>query len=151
MRPANALLRLESFLPYRLNVLAATVSEGLARVYSERFGISIPEWRVIATLGQFGQATAKAIGLHSRMHKTKVSRAVAGLEARALVRRLPNPGDKREAFVSLTAVGDDIYREILPLAADYEARLLGVLTKDQRADLDTLLTALAAEAALLTL
>jgi DNA-binding MarR family transcriptional regulator len=144
------MLRLEAFLPYRLNVLAAAVSEGLARVYSERFGISIPEWRVIATLGQFGQVTAqntaRTIGLHSRMHKTKVSRAVAGLEGRALVQRLANPGDKREAFIALTASGYSMYKDILPLAAAYETRLLGVLTDDQRAELDRLLTALSAEA-----
>jgi DNA-binding MarR family transcriptional regulator len=146
-----ALLRLETFLPYRLNVLAAAVSEGLARVYSERFGITIPEWRVIATLGQSGQATAKAIGLHSRMHKTKVSRAVAGLEERSLVERLANTHDKREAFISLTPAGRKTYHAILPLAAAYETRLLGVLTDDQRAELDRLLTALSAEAEALTL
>ena len=140
------MLRLEAFLPYRLNVLAAAVSEGLARVYSERFGITIPEWRVIATLGQFGQATAKAIGLHSRMHKTKVSRAVAGLEGRALVQRLANPDDKREAFIVLTDAGRIMYRDILPLAAAYETRLLGVLTQPQQVELDRLLVALTAEA-----
>ncbi|MFM9973150.1 MAG: MarR family winged helix-turn-helix transcriptional regulator [Beijerinckiaceae bacterium] len=147
----TSLLRLEAFLPYRLNVIAATVSEGLARVYSDRFGITIPEWRVIATLGQFGQVTAKAIGLHSRMHKTKVSRAVAALDARELVQRLANPDDKREAFVSLTMAGEGIYRDILPLAEDYEARLLGVLNMQERADLDRLLNALAKEAETLLL
>jgi len=138
---ASALL-LEAFLPYRLNVAAAQVSEGLAKVYSQRFGLDIPGWRVIATLGQFGFATAKAIGAHSRMHKTKVSRAVLELETRGLVRRSANPTDKREAFVALTPEGEAQYREIAPLALAYEDELMRRLTGEQRAALDGILKTL---------
>ncbi len=79
-RADEAPLKLEEFLPYRLNVLAAVTSQALASVYEERYGIGIPEWRVLVTLGQFGTMTGKAIGEHTHMHKTKVSRAVASLE-----------------------------------------------------------------------
>jgi DNA-binding MarR family transcriptional regulator len=139
-------LLLDDFLPYRLNVVAAEVSEGLARVYSERFGLDIPGWRVIATLGQFGAVTAKAIGDHSHMHKTKVSRALLQLERRGLVRRSPNPGDKREAYVALTPAGDAIYRDIVPLALSYQAELLQALDDGQRQALGGILSALVAEA-----
>ena len=137
-------LLLETFLPYRLNVAASQVSEGLARVYSERFDLDIPGWRVIATLGQFGEATAKAIGAHSRMHKTKVSRAVLDLATRGLLRRFANPADKREAFLSLTEAGEAIHREIAPLALAYQEELLRSLTAEQRAALDGILTILCA-------
>jgi DNA-binding MarR family transcriptional regulator len=139
-------LLLEDFLPYRLNVLAAEVSEGLARVYSRRFGLDIPGWRVIATLGQFGTVTAKAVGDHSHMHKTKVSRAVMELEKRGYVTRTPNPQDKREAFLALTATGVAIYREIVPLALGYQKALLQTLTAAQRAALDDIVVSLTAEA-----
>lgn len=137
-------LLLERFLPYRLNVAAAQTSEELARVYSERFGLDVPGWRVVATLGQVERATAKAIGAHSRMHKTKVSRAVTQLQARGLVRRSPNPDDKREAFVALTAEGQSVYREIVPLALAYEAALLKRLAPAERRALDGILAALGA-------
>ena len=74
------------FLPYRLNVAASLVSQALSSIYAERYGIGVPEWRVLVTLGEFGIMTGKAIGEHSHMHKTKVSRAVALLEKRKLVR-----------------------------------------------------------------
>jgi DNA-binding MarR family transcriptional regulator len=119
-----SLLQLEDFLPYRLNVAASNVSQGLARIYSSRFGLDIPGWRVIATLGQMGQCTAKAIGAHSRMHKTKVSRAVGELEQRKLVQRMTNPSDKREMFLALTAAGRLTYAAIVPLAKAYQDGLL---------------------------
>jgi len=84
--PASApepALKLEAFLPYRLNVLASLVSQALSRVYAVRYGIGVPEWRVLVTLGEHKTMTAKAIGAHSHMHKTKVSRAVALLERQA--------------------------------------------------------------------
>jgi DNA-binding MarR family transcriptional regulator len=140
-------LRLEAFLPYRLNVLAAAVSEGLARVYSERFGLDIPGWRVLATLGQSGPVTSKQIGAHSRMHKTKVSRAVAGLEARGLLRRSPGSRDKREAVVALTETGAAMYREIVPLALAYERAVLAGMPAAEAAALDALLDLLAESAA----
>ena len=73
----NAPLKLEEFLPYRLNVVASLVSQALSQIYADRYGIGVPEWRVLVTLGQYGMMTGKAIGEHSHMHKTKVSRAVA--------------------------------------------------------------------------
>src|SRR5262249_46397796 len=78
--PDEAPLKLEEFLPYRLNVLANLVSQALSRIYVERYGLGVPEWRVLVTLGEFGVMTGKAVGAHSHMHKTKVSRAVAELE-----------------------------------------------------------------------
>src|SRR5687768_12223279 len=101
-RGDNAPLKLEAFLPYRLNVVASLVSQALSRIYAERYQIGVPEWRVLVTLGQFGEMTGKAVGAHSHMHKTKVSRAVALLEARELVARRANHADMREAFLSLT-------------------------------------------------
>jgi DNA-binding MarR family transcriptional regulator len=142
-------LLLEDFLPYRLNVLAAEVSEGLARVYSERFGLDIPGWRVIATLGQFGQGTAKVIGDHSHMHKTKVSRAVTELERRGFVVRSSNPQDKREVFLALTPQGEAVYCEIVPLAQNYQKALVQALAASHRTALDDILAALTAEALLL--
>ena len=91
-------LKLDEFLPYRLNVCASVVSHALSRIYAERYKIGVPEWRVLVTLGQFGAMTAKAIGTHSHMHKTKVSHAVSLLERRKLVTRRVNRADMREAF-----------------------------------------------------
>ena len=129
-------LKLEEFLPYRLNVCASLVSLALSRIYAERYKIGVPEWRVLVTLGQFGMMTAKAIGGHSHMHKTKVSRAVALLERRKLVTRRANRADLREAFLSLTPAGRDIYSELAPIALDFAGQLLAVVDPADRTALD---------------
>ena len=85
------LLRLEDFLPHRLNVLSSLVSQALTRVYG-RYGIGIPEWRVLVSLGQFGVMTGKEIGSRTHMHKTKVSRAVAQLEGAQIRHPKGQPG-----------------------------------------------------------
>jgi DNA-binding MarR family transcriptional regulator len=72
--------------------------------------------------------TGKAIGAHTHMHKTKVSRAVAFLEQRKLVVRRANREDMREAFLSLTTAGRAIYRELAPHALDFAQRLTEILT-----------------------
>jgi DNA-binding MarR family transcriptional regulator len=140
--PAEGVLILEEFLPYRLNVLSTIVSQGFARLYSERFGISIPEWRVIAMLGQHRTLTSKAIGERTHMHKTMVSRAVTDLERNGLLSRLANRADKREAFLSLTETGQRVYDEIVPLAHDYATRLTAELSSADRAAFDRIMALL---------
>jgi DNA-binding MarR family transcriptional regulator len=120
-------LKLEEFLPYRLNVLASLTSQALSRIYADRYGIGVPEWRVLVTLGQYGMMTGKQIGAHSHMHKTKVSRAVAVLERRKLLARRTNREDLREAFLSLTPAGTTIYQELAPIALDFARKLSEVI------------------------
>jgi DNA-binding MarR family transcriptional regulator len=132
----DAPLRLEEFLPYRLNVVATLVSQALSRIYVERYAIGVPEWRVLVTLGQYGVMTAKAIGAHSHMHKTKVSRAVAVLERRKLVARKSNNADLRESLLSLTAAGRAMYEDLAPIALEFSRKLTGVLSAAEHQALD---------------
>ena len=145
----DAPLKLEQFLPYQLNVVSSLVSQALSRVYAQRYGIGVPEWRLLVTLGQYPMMTAKAVGAHTHMHKTKVSRAVAILEKRRLLVRRANREDKREAFLSLTAPGRTIYEELAPHALDFAARLTEILTPADRQAFDRALAQLTARSALL--
>jgi DNA-binding MarR family transcriptional regulator len=129
------LIQLEGFLPHRLNVLSSLVSQALTQVYS-KYGIGIPEWRVLVSLGQFGVMTGKAIGARTHMHKTKVSRAVAQLEARKFVTRKANRADLREAFLSLTPAGRAVFEELAPRARDFTEKLSEVVSAADRAAFD---------------
>ncbi|MBO1904276.1 MarR family transcriptional regulator [Microvirga sp. 3-52] len=120
-------LQLEQFLPYRLNRIAAAVSQDFRSVYGPHHDLTIPEWRVLATLGQFEAMSAKDIGRHSTMHKTKVSRAVRALEERRWLKRRESEEDRREEILTLTALGEKVYRDIVPKAVAFERRILDEL------------------------
>src|SRR5262245_45931258 len=126
---------LDNFLPHQLNVLSSLVSQALTQVYAP-YGIGIPEWRVLVSLGEFQVMTGKAIGARTHMHKTKVSRAVAQLERRKLLVRRANRDDLREAFLSLTPAGRAIYEELAPRALEFMDRLAEVVPQGDRAAFD---------------
>jgi DNA-binding MarR family transcriptional regulator len=124
-------LELAAFIPYRLNRLAVGVSNHLADIYRQRFGLDIPEWRVMATVGSQHGCTAQHIAESTRMHKTRVSRAIAHLEARELIERASSAADRRAREVRLTRSGRRLYAELVPLVLEREGELLSCLTKEQ--------------------
>lgn len=138
----NNPIELEGFLPYRLSILATEISQNFAHIYGDKFNLSIPEWRVLATLGQFGTVTARDICKHSRMHKTTVSRAVATMEKRGLLALRTNLNDMREVFLSMSEEGKRIYFEIVPMALQFEDRLCHSLTAEERALFEKVVTRL---------
>ena len=142
-------LKLENFLPYRLNRLAELVSQALSRIYAEQYNISVPEWRVVATLGQFTSMTARDVGRHSKMNKTKVSRATAALEAKNIVLRQPNPDDMRVAFLALSPAGEKMYAAIVPDALAFNDELLSALSATETEKLDILVDKLTERAGVL--
>jgi DNA-binding MarR family transcriptional regulator len=132
VRAASELgLELAAFVPYRLNRLAVGVSNHLSDIYRERFGLDIPEWRVMATVGSQHGCTAQHIAASTRMHKTRVSRAVAHLEKRELIERVPSTADRREREVRLTKAGRRMYAELVPLVLERERELLTCMTREQ--------------------
>ena len=145
-RPAgrpHAELELEHFLPYRLSVLSNRISGAIAREYSQRFGLAVTEWRVMAILGRYPGLSANQVAQRTAMDKVAVSRAVARLLERELVERDTHGDDRRRSVLALSRNGQRIYDDIAPLALDLERRLLSRLDRDERAALDALLDKLA--------
>ncbi|SFO53763.1 DNA-binding transcriptional regulator, MarR family [Mesorhizobium sp. NFR06] len=127
------ILELENFLPYRLYRLADTVSREFSKIYKDRHGLTRPEWRTLSGLGQRSTMTATELGEQSAMHKTKVSRAVAELERRRWLTRMPDESDRRVEHLTLTKAGLAAYREMVPLARAFEQDLLARLSVEERA------------------
>jgi DNA-binding MarR family transcriptional regulator len=134
---------LERFLPFRLNRLAAEVSERLAKLYGERFDIDIPQWRVLATLSS-GDHTAQAIVASTRTHKSTISRAVQALEDRRWIGRVQSGTDRRAYVLRLTPDGRKVFRTLQPLVLDYERRLLAQIGVGEAARLEKGIAALEA-------
>ena len=133
--------RLEEFLPYRLSVASNRVSRLFARHYSEAFGLTIPEWRVLAVIGRFGTLSPSAVCEWTAMDKVKVSRAAASLVSRGLLRQNQDPSDGRGRLLRLTRKGTTVHGGVVPLARELEATLAAGLTKSEWAALNKALVA----------
>lgn len=140
-------LLLDGFVPYRLNRAAELISREFSKLYRDRYAMTRPEWRCLATLGQFGRVTATQVSQHSAMHKTKVSRAVSALEARRWLTRSVDEADRRVECLELSPAGFSAYKELASVANTYQQRLLGDLG-DCGSDLLKVLDALEARAKL---
>lgn len=133
------LLELERFLPYRLSVLASDVSRALSQTYTREFGLSIPEWRVVANLGRFGPLNAGDLAERSSLDKPKVTRALQKLEARGFVQRAVEAKDRRQVRLSLTRRGRLVLGQIASLALEWERELIAPLGASDRAALERIL------------
>lgn len=135
---------LQDFLPYLLNQAAEASSLNFQRVYKDRYGMLRTEWRVLFHLGIYGRMTAREIGERSKMHKTKISRAVQKLAERRFITRAPDDGDRRLEWLDLTAQGQAAYRDLHGIAMRYDADLAAQLSPDDARVLRTALRKLAA-------
>ena len=128
--PRRALI-LDNFLPYRLSFTTNLVSERIATAYQTLFGVSIPEWRVIAHTAEHDGITQLEIGQRSRMDKVTVSRASIALTKRGVLERKPNPSDKRSHRLVLTAAGRELYSKIVPKALELERDIFATFPEDE--------------------
>ncbi|MFN4113914.1 MAG: MarR family winged helix-turn-helix transcriptional regulator [Sphingomonadaceae bacterium] len=142
----EAALRLADFLPYQLSIASNAVSNRIAEVYRARFGLKIPEWRVMAVLGDRGALTQRELTEATVMDKVAVNRACKALEARGLLVREPNAQDGRSHHLALTSGGQAMHGRIMPLALEMERELFGGLDPADRATFSRLLALVRDEA-----
>ncbi|MCA0394899.1 MAG: MarR family winged helix-turn-helix transcriptional regulator [Proteobacteria bacterium] len=143
--PDHATLDLERFLPYRLSVLSNRVSMAISSEYHRRFGLAITEWRVMAVLGRYPGLSAREVTERTAMDKVAVSRAVARLLERELLRRETHGDDRRRSVLTLTEAGHSVYDEVAPMVLACERQLLSPLDDDERVLLGRLIDKLSAE------
>ncbi|EKD61457.1 MAG: Transcriptional regulator, TrmB [uncultured bacterium] len=115
---------LSAFLPYQLAVASSRISKGFADRYRAEFGLTIPEWRVLAHLAQSDQVSVREIHARVDMDKSKVSRAAARLEAQGLIEKRENAEDRRLLDMRLTEKGRDLIARIVPIADAYQAQVI---------------------------
>lgn len=124
-------LVLDAFIPFRLSVTSNLVSDTIARTYEALFGLTIPEWRLIAVIAEGEGTTQAAIGARTRMDKVTVSRAAIALVERGLLARTANTSDRRSHLLTLTDAGRALHAAIAPKALELEQRIFSRFTADE--------------------
>lgn len=140
-------LTLAEFLPYQLSITSNAVSDLIARAYRGRFALKVPEWRLMAVLGERTSATQRQLCEATAMDKVTVNRASKALEDRGLIGRAPNAADGRSHHLALTDTGRELYDQIVPLALSVEAELEKILGSGEAKALETMLAQLRARVA----
>ncbi|MBQ77557.1 MAG: MarR family transcriptional regulator [Cellvibrionales bacterium] len=133
---------LAGFSPYRLTVAAQKLSDVFARQYRDQFGISNPEWRVLVHLSQSDGTSVRDIEARVAMEKSKVSRAAKRLEQAGYISKQINKTDRRLLHLHLTAEGQSLMTELLPLANRFQQEMetrLGKAFAGLEAGLDKIL------------
>ena len=138
--------KLDDFIPYQLSTASNAVSDLIAREYKSRFGLKIPEWRVMAVLGTRGASTQRHLVEATLMDKVTVNRAVKTLVDRAILDRSPNSADGRSHHIELSATGRELYEQIMPAAQAMEKKIMAVLDKQQLSALSDMLARVKASA-----
>ena len=122
---------LAEFLPYQMSITSNAVSGRIALEYRQRFGLSVPEWRIMAVLGDSGPRTQRELTQLTLMDKVAVNRACKVLEERGLAVREPNAADGRSHLLQLTPSGTAMRNQIMPLALEMERRLFSNFTPEE--------------------
>jgi DNA-binding MarR family transcriptional regulator len=136
---APVALQLDAYLPYRLSVASNEVSRLIARAYEDRFGLTIPQWRLICILAEDGPSTPQSIVARTASDKVVISRAAQALTTRRLIRRRPNAADGRSHHLELTETGRHLHEEVAPLALRYEQDVIAGLSPEDIEGLKRLL------------
>ncbi len=130
---------LDDFIPYQLSTASNAVSDLISNEYKSRFGLKIPEWRVMAVLGSRGASTQRQLVEATLMDKVTVNRAVKTLVDRELLGRSPNNADGRSHHLLLSQTGRDLYDQIMPAAEVMEKKIMTVLTAEDQRQLSAML------------
>lgn len=130
---ASAKAGLEQFLTYRLHVLTKLAERGIGERYQEKLGVTLPEARVIASVGSFGPFSIMDLARHANLDKSQASRAAEALIKQGLVQREASEADGRVVLISLTAEGRELYRKVMPIARKWNSDLFDCLDENEKA------------------
>jgi DNA-binding MarR family transcriptional regulator len=111
---------------YRVYALASSLSKGAMRFYQAKFGVALPEMRLLSTLGSRRRLSSLELVKLTAMDKGLVSRVLAGLARRGLVQDVP-AGSSRRVW-KLTAAGSALVARLQPVWREREGRLQADLT-----------------------
>lgn len=103
----------DEFIPAKIMTLATLLRRATALRFTRLFGVSLVEWRVIMRLAANPGISTTQLSDRIGLNKGQVSRAVASLADRGLIRSEPHPSDTRKAVLSLTSEGDGLHQDMM--------------------------------------
>jgi DNA-binding MarR family transcriptional regulator len=110
---ADAYQLSESYIPFLINRAAIAQLAFSAQTF-EKFGITVPKWRVISRLGTYGNMRVGDIAKLTSIEGPTLSRFLSELERDGLIKRKPLAADSRVNRITLTRAGKDLFDRLMP-------------------------------------
>lgn len=129
---------LERFLPYLVHRVGSRLAEGFEDGFADA-GVSLPEWRALSILHEFGPQTMGEIARRTSINASTMTRLVGQMEKRSLVKRERPLGNQRTVYVRILAGGRKKVEYLIPRVLDYETELAGCFSLAELQTLKTLL------------
>ena len=129
---------LEKAVPYLLNRAGVRIGETFSKELV-KFNLTLPMYRVLASLLRVDAQRMTHLAEYTSIDISTLSRLVASMERKNLVRRQPGETDKRSVHVMLEETGRDLAMRVAPLADLYERVALANISADEIATLKRLL------------
>lgn len=140
----------DRYVPTIVARLSGRLRASSNRFFSERFGLSLLEWRVLAHVAAVKQCSAYDIWTSQDLEKAAVSRTIRNLRARGLLSvGLVPEAPRRTTSIRLTEQGADRYAATFEEAERRHARLLTGLSDKQVRSLIQLINRLNVQIALM--
>jgi DNA-binding MarR family transcriptional regulator len=121
----------------------ARTQRGRWRELLAPWNLSPSQSRALRVVGARGQTRVSDLAEALRIAPRSATEVVDGLQVRGLVRRAPDPTDRRAVHVVLTPAGRTLLDEVAAARAADARELFGRLSADDRAHLARMLRTLA--------
>ncbi|HWK63223.1 MAG TPA: MarR family transcriptional regulator [Eoetvoesiella sp.] len=129
---------LEKAVPYLLNRAGVRIGETFSKELV-KFNLTLPMYRVLASLLRIDAQRMTHLAEYTSIDISTLSRLIAAMERKKLVRRQPGETDRRSVHVVLEEAGRDLGMRVAPLADLYERVALSNISADEIATLKRLL------------
>jgi DNA-binding MarR family transcriptional regulator len=125
--------RFQRLASFRLRRLASVSERFIELRYRRKFGLRLPEVGIMAVVGASSPLSFKMTCVETDLEKSKVSRVVAQLLNKGLLKKREDPADQRSFHLTLTAAGRKLYWAMYADAVARNQQWMAVLPKKQRA------------------
>ena len=125
----------------RISGLSKRLQRSMDETLAE-FGLDTMEHKVLATLSQTGepyQSTPGRLAKRMELSSGAMTNRLDRMEEAGLIRRLPDPDDRRGVVVELTDQGRTTYQSAVGVQAKKEALVAGALDEAEKQQLNSLL------------
>ena len=124
---------------YRISYLANFLQGPVYDEIAAQSNMARSEFVIVFCLKHLGELSAQDICDCTGRPKNSVSQAVTKLVKANRILRQPDPNDARRATLTLTALGQSLYDQLIPLFVSRERAMFSVLSKSELKQLDGLL------------